>query len=305
MDPIFHIGYPKTATRWLQESVFPFIKNARIIPKEDIFKNIINPDGLAFEPEEIKNKFELNDNETTIFSTHELLGTNYHFGIHGYLIKENALRIKKLFPNSRIIIFIRNQVDIITSAYLQYIVEGGTYCIKKYLNNRRLEGICAYPLFTPSFFEFHRTIGFYKQLFGKERVYVFLFEDLVANPEYFLRNFSKILGLDIDYDKISYEVVNPSIRRLLKYLIQFFNHFTEMKMLNKHYFFHVPWLYEILKVIYKNFNNYKVFGKNMDACEVMNKNTRKKLEQLYTESNSILMEDLDVNIKQYGYSLNK
>ena len=53
MGPIFHVGYPKTATRWLQESLFPCIKDAMIVSKEDIFEYIIKPDSLSFNPDSV------------------------------------------------------------------------------------------------------------------------------------------------------------------------------------------------------------------------------------------------------------
>ena len=35
---IIHIGYPKTATSWLQREFFPKVNNISIIPKKEIFK---------------------------------------------------------------------------------------------------------------------------------------------------------------------------------------------------------------------------------------------------------------------------
>lgn len=45
----------------------------------------------------------------------------------GALSKEFAERIYSAFPRARIVIVIRNQLDIIAAAYAQYIKQGGTH----------------------------------------------------------------------------------------------------------------------------------------------------------------------------------
>ena len=132
MGPIFHVGYPKTATRWFQESLFPFIKGIQIIDKEDIFEYIIKPDSLSFVPLNALRHFNLSEKDTALFSSHEFIGTNYHFGFNGYMIKENALRIHQLYPDARIVLFIRNQADIIASSYAQYVKNNGAMTFKRY-----------------------------------------------------------------------------------------------------------------------------------------------------------------------------
>jgi len=303
MNIIFHIGYPKTASRWFQESLFINIKNARIVDKSIIFKSIIKPEGLTFTPETIFDPCDDNLLDHLIFSSHELIGTNYHFGFHGYYMKENAQRIHKIFPDAKIILFIRNQPDIIASAYMQYIEEGGTYSVSKYLDHKRFKHINRFPLFSFSFYEYHHIIEYYQNLFGKSNVYTFLFEDFQKQPEEFVLDFCQTFKFKIESNQIAYAKVNTSYRIITLILARFFNHFTEMKMLNKHYLFHIPYLYNFTKSTFQYLNRFRIFGKISSSRNLLGKRIISFVSDYYKHSNQILRDKHKLPVDQYGYPL--
>ena len=133
MKPIFHIGYPKTATSWLQKNFFPKIENATYISRHETFETFVQPNHFDFDADQIREKYSLNNKDLKIFSLEGFIGTTHNFGLNGYLTTEHAFRIHRVFPEARIILFIRKQPDIIASSYIQYIKGGGTYSLKKFL----------------------------------------------------------------------------------------------------------------------------------------------------------------------------
>jgi len=284
MSILFHIGYPKTGTRWFQERLFPLIKNYKIVSKSDIYKHIIEPDAYTFPNQDIKNLRKFFGQENLIFSLHELVGTNYQSDIHGLLSKDNAHRIKHLYPDSKIIIFIRNQLDIIESAYGQYIRQGGTYKISKYIKHSRLDKLSKFPLFDLSFYKYHRIIEHYIHHFGGENVYVYLYEDFIDNPEKFVNGFGKRFEIDLDYTKINYEIINPSYRKRIIYLLRFLNHFTEAGILNKHYYFHIPGVYRISRKILSQLNRYRIFGDKYKFGHELDAEAVRTLSEYYQPS---------------------
>ncbi|KPK84170.1 MAG: hypothetical protein AMS27_10740 [Bacteroides sp. SM23_62_1] len=304
MKLIFHIGYPKTATRWFQERFFPYIRNAKLIDKSDIYKNIIEQNGYSFDPEHARMKFQHAGNQKyLIFSSHELVGTNYHFDLHGYLSKENARRIKELYPDALIIIFIRNQPDIIVSSYIQYIEEGGTYSIKKYLNHKRFNHINRFPLFSYSYFEYHKIIELYKELFGEKNVYVFLYEHFNQDPAKFLKEFCQLFNFQINVETVNISRVNQSYRKMIISLARTINHFTEMKMLNKHYFCNIPGLYVYSKSALQFLNRYRLFGKHPNTQNVLGNKLMSFISNYYKESNRLLKSKHHLSVENFGYPL--
>ncbi|UCH15518.1 MAG: hypothetical protein JSV22_06025, partial [Bacteroidales bacterium] len=137
LEPIIHIGYPKTATSWLQKEFFPRASNLTVANRKHIFRKIIEPYDFIINYDEIRAWINKNYSGKVLFSDHGFTGTNHSFGIRNYLIRENAYRLNKIFPEAKIIIFIRNQPDIIASTYLQYLKAGGTYPVSKFLRSKR------------------------------------------------------------------------------------------------------------------------------------------------------------------------
>jgi len=300
---LFHTGYPKTGTRWLQERLFPHIKNYNIVPRGDIYKHLIEPDAYSFPQTDIETLREYFGTENLIFSLHELIGTNFQSDLHGLLSKEHAIRIQRLYPDAQIIIFIRNQMEIIASAYAQYIKGGGTYKISKYLNNPRFKKLTGFPLVSLSFYNYHNIIDHYNHLFGSKKIHVYLFEEFENNPEKFVREFGHAFQIDIDFANIDYEILNPSYRKSIIRMLRFLNHFTEKRMLNKHYFFHLPRIHTISLRILKKLNKYRIFGNKYKLSHELNAEAIKTLSDYYKQSNKILIEKYKLPIDKYAYPL--
>ncbi len=302
MRQLIHIGYPKTATTWFQNNFYPFINNANFIKREYIQENIIRPNSFDFSPDKVKKIF--NFDKKAIFCEEMLIGSLYGWN-NGAFAKENALRLKAIFPNANILIFIRNQFDIIASAYSQYIKIGGNYCIDKFLYHKNLfDKNNNALLFSFNYLEYDKIIEFYNELFGQSNINVFLHEDFQSDNIKFLTNFKKIFDLEVDLNKINYEKKNVSYRKYLMHIALFSNIFTIKNILYKYYLINIPYWYSISRRVFSILNKYKIFGKEMSSLEILGKKNYEYIKNYYKESNNILYDELKIKkIAEYNYPL--
>ena len=303
LKPVIHIGYPKTATSWLQREFFPKVKNISIIPKNEIFNHIIDIQDYTPDVNLVRKHFNSYSGKV-IISDHGFIGTNHNFGVRNYLTRENGIRLKNIFPESKIIIFIRNQPDIIASTYIQYLKAGGTYSVAKYLKTKRFLKLNDITFFSFTYFEYHRIIDFYISLFGRQNVFVYIFEEFVANPRNFIENFAQDFGFVYNEKEIDYSIRNKRLRKLLIKLIRVRNIFTEKNVINKYYLFHIPGLLEYTRDLFRYINKFKIFGRYPSSKEILGNKIFQKICAHYKESNKILYEKYKLtDIEKYGYPL--
>lgn len=204
--PLFiHIGYPKTATTWLQGCVFPHLKGCSYLHFQDSryswFDSLLLDHDFVFDAAKIRARFDDSianaDTESKMILSWESFAGNVFEGGGNALALTR--RLHEVFPEASIIITVRNQLDMIESIYRQYIHEGGTLGINSFLSLRypsplRLE---------KEHFYYDRLVGAYQTLFGQERVKVLVYEQLADEKHSFL---SELLGfIGVDEDVVSIE----------------------------------------------------------------------------------------------------
>ena len=303
-EPIFHIGYPKTATSWLQKCLFPYVSNYYYVPRGDTARSFVQCSHWDFDPTSVRKKFSEFSDKPLLFSLEGFIGTAHNFGLNGYMTVEHAHRIKRAYPDAKIVLFIRRQPDIIASSYAQYIKGGGTHSIKKFLYHQSLRNLGGLMLFNWQYFEYHHVIKFYRDLFGRESVHVFLFEEFVHNKSEFIESFCTKLGLEVNNPDISFFKVNPGYRRMIKWTAMITNRFTERKMPNKYYFLHIPGWFRFSKRILLRLNRYGIFGKYPGSRDYIPRKIHNEIQEYYKKSNDILITDFQMEkLKEYNYPL--
>ncbi len=187
---LIHIGYHKTGTTWLQKVLFqPTYGFSSLMSHEEVFKNIVRPHGLLFNPENAqkllsKRRNDLELKMTGIISSELLCGHPFYGGRES---DQFAQHLYKIDPKARILITIRSQIPMIVSVYMQYISRGGTLSPKVFFSNNPVMG---YTRFAPEHFEYHRLIALYHNLFGRDNVLVMTQESLAKNPLDFAQKIS-------------------------------------------------------------------------------------------------------------------
>ena len=194
MKNIFHIGYHKTATTWFQKEFYPKT-NRKFVLRKDI---------QAFFYDRKKINFPASN---SVFCDEELSGNIHNGGLSSFLSESVANKIATI-KDSEVILFIRNQKDIIASSYLQYIKEGGTYSLNRYLYHKEFPRNNRASLFSFKHFDYYDKIKMYENLLGKENVYVYIYEEFLENPKSFIAKFIENHNFEVDINSLNFKKSN-------------------------------------------------------------------------------------------------
>lgn len=168
-----HLGLQKTGTTWIQLELF---KKMNVFYTQDTRIESYIPDDMK-----------------VVISAEWLAGIPYwnHIPCMRYLILD---KLKKLYPNARIIVGFRDKHEWIQSIYSQYIKNGGCLSYRIWLK------FC----FNNEYLDFDGYKKQIEKLFKK--VYVYDFNDLKTDIDGFAKNLCGFIGEPIpDYN---YKVYN-------------------------------------------------------------------------------------------------
>jgi len=207
-EVIIHVGFPRTGTTYLQEQVFSKL-------------NVCFIRSMFF-----TDWFRCRRKKTII--SHESLSLHrYDSSAEEKFAVADAL--KRIFPNAKIIIGIRNPQSWIRSLYSQYIREGGTKTFDEFYKN-----------FDKQHLDFDRYISHLRSLF--DQVFVYRFEDFKRDKYRIIKEICDFIDEpvpvidDIRYrpslterQMRAYRLINSlpfpdPVRRAIRYVINFVSH---------------------------------------------------------------------------------
>ncbi|HEY0435615.1 MAG TPA: hypothetical protein VGC92_03190 [Phenylobacterium sp.] len=224
---LIHVGYHKTATTWLQRILFqPDFGYTPIMSHEEVFAHLVKPHALVFDPEPVKALIDARRGRGAAGAADviscEILSGNPFFG--GRESDEYARRLKAVAPDARILLSIREQHRALASLYMQYISRAGTLTPKAFFAD---EPVMGYFAFAPEHFEYHRLVGFYRDLFGAENVHVSTQEALVRDSLQLARELGGFAGATgpKDLSEMSKDPVGVSQPESSAFLLRRINHF--------------------------------------------------------------------------------
>ena len=195
-SPLLHVGYTKAASTWLQKclfndagSGFAMVDRRRFV---DVF---MRPHPLDFDPCRVSTALgpllaEASGPGLTTVISEEGLSGDPHSG--GWGAKDLAERLHAVFPDSRVLVVIREQRDAIASTYKQYVRVGGACTPEACLQPPTHE--YSIHWFDFDFFSYHRLIELYQALFGPDRVLVLTFEEFRRDPQSFAARLFGFVG---------------------------------------------------------------------------------------------------------------
>lgn len=193
---LIHIGYHKTGTTFFQSGLFAGDANGFSMPWEQprIREQIVLSSDFDWSPTEVRRGFMLDAqplierNLVPVISDERLSGSP-HAG--GYDSARTAYRLAELFPEAQVLIGIREQASAIDSMYQQYVRNGGSAPVQKYLRPRHHAEI---PQFRYEHWEYHHLIGLYQELFTAERVLVLPYEELRRDVDSAIARVCRLVG---------------------------------------------------------------------------------------------------------------
>lgn len=298
---IVHIGFPKTASTWLQKNFFVHARNVVVVDEKVIKRDIISPTDFVFDSKVFwENDFS---EERLVVSDENLIGSIHDGGLQLLHTKEMLNRIKTLFPNDDVVLFLRNQVSIITSGYLQYVKMGGNYSVNKFLFDKDYSFTATRKLFNFDFLNYYELISYCKRLFGEDRFFVYLYEDFSVNPYSFIQKFVANHQLDVEVDKLDFSRVNRRYGKSMFVFARFLNSFTKRPLINKYYIIHIPFWYGLSMKLKKWMVNRIFKNSSMTDEKVLGRKTLRYIKEYFYASNEQLAIELgrQEDFKKYGY----
>ncbi|WP_395622221.1 hypothetical protein [Sphingomonas daechungensis] len=203
---------------------------------------------------------------------------------------------------------LRSQTSVIVSLYQQYIRAGGTFSAARFLFPKlylQRPEVVTYkqPRFDVDFFLYSRIVTLYDDLFGRENVHVFLFEDFRRGGMDFLREFAAELRLNVDWEKVSLEPRLRGYGAPLAWIARGLNLFTRRSVLDKHYLVNIPGWYRPRRKILEALNRTGLFGKPPKLSDLIGKDAAGKLESHFARDNALLAERRGLPLAELGYPM--
>jgi len=301
---LIHAGYHRTASTWLQRGFFASLADVHRPSRAAITQALIAPHALHFDPGEARHRLAPT-RQRVVLSMEALSGYPHNAGLNGCLAKDVASRLQRTFPDAHVMFVIRSQPEVISASYAQYVRRGGTASPNAYLwpqeAQTRYRADKA-PRFSVEHFDYLPLLRLYRELFGAERVFVYLYEALRADPEAFLERLAVDHGLarrpgthaiGSGRRKASWP---PALLRLARLL----NHFTAREMVGKRYWLHVPGAYLLTRGICEGLHHL-LPQSGSDPERVLGVDNTAWLRAHYAASNRRLARELDLPLGGHGY----
>jgi len=299
-----HIGYPKTASTTLQESVFKVCENnicyigwpqdRDCAESRNIIHRITDLEGYEYGlyRADLKNKLASYSNGRQILLSDESLAVGS--SLPGKVCRLSiANRLKNLIPESKVLIVVRNQVDLLKSLFLQQL-RGASGCYYKNWDDwlkRQFEFSDLSSWLTV--LRFDETYKIYADLFGRENITVLLFEDMLADQLSFFKGVSSFLDGLLD-EKEVHRLFMESHANSRVTDVELF-----LRRISKHILFKnvalgiSPWLKNILR------DMVLLFGSKVEVKCAENDFVR--IKSFYEDSNVALSEYIGRDLAKYGY----
>lgn len=294
--PIVHIGYHKTATTWFQKNLYPFVRNVSYVDRRLVRDAFLNVTAFTFAADRARH--ELRTSKRPIISEEDLCGYPENGGLLESLSKDIASRIHATYPYAQIVVFIRSQLDMIRSTYLQYVRTGGTRSLHHFLFPYQHEGIYRRrwykkPMLTLEHFDYQHLLRHYRQLFGAANVHVFCYEAFAADRLAFVSNFAVRFGLDIDAGQLNYGVRNESLGMITLQLARMLGPLTILPIIPN-------WL---PKASLKVLNKTPLAGPRMTNQRLFGERFGSELRTYFATGNQALVEEFGLPLPEFGYPL--
>lgn len=199
---LIHVGYHKAASTVLQDQIFGRPDGIFLPPDEPrhaLVQRFVVPQPMCFDADGARAHYEAvrrraeAEGRVFVLSHERFSGYPPSGGFDSTIIAD---RLRRSFPEARILIVLREQRASILSMYSQYVTDGGELSLRDYLTPRE-PFLKRMPAFSAEFYRYHRLVGLYRRLFGEDRVLCLVFEAFVRDPGAVLGRLYRFVGHDV------------------------------------------------------------------------------------------------------------
>jgi hypothetical protein len=308
MEFIIHVGFSKTGTTTLQNQLFSNHSQIYYLGKpyhEPQFKNeiidMVRSETIAYNDRLLKGWFAKKMDEAgksgkkIAMISEEILTSGTKARDKGVV----AQRIQEVFAPSKVIFSIRNQFDLLKSAYF-----GSMRFVKNV--PEKFQGLTipfedALEISCKNHFisyighaDFFKTIDYYSKLFGKKSIYVHVFEEFVADKQNCMKKLTDFLGIDC-HEAMTLIAGKHENKRISQ------AQFNYDRVKSRLFPFHrsLP-----IRVFLKLYNRVNCHPWGQRKAEITySPEWKTKIWNYYCEGNRMLSKEFNIPLDKYGYPL--
>lgn len=301
LQPVVHIGFPKTGTTTHQNHLFAKHPEVFFLGKpygDDTFKTLmhrlIKEESTTYDPEPLKSYIrDITENgpaEKALVVSDEIMVSVSKVRDKGVV----AGRLLEIFPGAKIIVTIRNQLDILKSTYV-------TGCrLLTQVPGKYKGRFVPFSDWLEFSFEYHdrthvgnfvylNTIDYYSRLFGRENVKVLLFEDFIHNKDAYVEELAQFMGIDAEASQRLLEGAHDNER-------------MEQSRLDFEQFLGSRVPIKGSRTVYRVSRAFRsLSGKKQKARVEIPQPWLDRINAYYAAKNRDLAEQYNLPLKQYGY----
>ncbi len=195
-----HVGYHKTASTWLQMHVFPRVPGLLMCNdgarglERPFYESFVFTDPFRFDKDRFLDSFSATVERAVgdlscfplIGLSEENLSGDPQSGMEARTLAD---RLYETFGPTRILIVVRNQIDMLLSIYSNYVVHGGIAPLPDLVERIHLGGARLVDKL-----KYSGLIEYYRALYGAGNVHVVFFEQLIKERPP-LQQFFRDLGV--------------------------------------------------------------------------------------------------------------
>ncbi len=304
---LFHIGYHKTASTFLQDKLFASELHGFVrLPERYrlINQHFIAANSFHRLPGEIIGKINTEalaaaaQNKTLVVSHERLSGYPASGGFDSRLIAD---RIHAGFPAARVLIVIREQKSFIRSMYSQYVTDGGDLSLSRFLHPPEPH-ICRVPGWSFDYAMYDRLISHYFALFGRDRVCVLPFEMFRRDHRNFISSIVSFAGRNpAAMPTLPADVVNVRRPLVMQSATRLVNRFVFRSQLSPHGMIEARRGKSPIEVVRPIFDllGRSFIERRLDAR--LRSQVESAVAQRYAKSNRITSELIGLDLTAYGY----
>lgn len=210
---VVHIGFARTGSTWLQQVVFPRMQGVASAWDVGIWRDLSwklsTADDDAYFEETLQafvaEFAERHPLDGLVFSQELFCG---RYLDPAETIGRSAERVKRVFPEARILVVPRRQDLILRALYGLYVRTGGHRPLRSVLAGEPIEGWT----WDRSYLEYDAIVERWAELYGEGNVMVIPYELSRADPQRFLRDLAAFCGATgwDDFDTLAAREVNRS-----------------------------------------------------------------------------------------------
>jgi sulfotransferase family protein len=313
MTPILvHIGYHKTATKWLRAMLFRDASAGyQWLGKGDDHpvNRLITVRPLEFDAAAIRRELQPSIDDAVAAELVPVVcfgRLSGHPFSGGYDSKEIADRLKQVLPEGRVLIVVREQRSMIVSTYKQYVKAGGSAKLDQFLNRPYQDW--RVPTFDFAHFEYHRLIGYYRALYGPEAVLALPYERLIEDGRGFIEEIARFAGHPVPeeiLDRMSFARMHGARPALALAATRPLNRFGPRNTVNPAPLFESKAIFNLSQRLQK-LDHRRSWAQNTLATRSEAQLVRTVQEMVgdrYAAGNRILGEMIGVDLAAYGWTL--